>query len=77
MKDEIDLFKKIKELVDGSLELNKPYGERYKCAIKQDTVDQLCDFINHGVDKKYWDDNKNNIRKIFELIDSKSSPNCV
>lgn len=64
-----ELFQKIKELVDGSLGI-KPDKYRYKCAINQEMVNKLCDFINHGIDKRYWDYNKNNIRKIFELIDS-------
>ena len=60
--DDLNYFKEMRELVGASLIVDGKYF------LYDQYIDKLCDYINCGVEEKYKEDNKNNIKKIFELI---------
>ncbi|WP_297967316.1 hypothetical protein, partial [uncultured Anaerovibrio sp.] len=63
------IFKKMQELVERSCTLIKPDFGRYQCVINQDAIVKLCEFINQGVDEKYWEHNNEKVEDIFKIVE--------
>ena len=60
--EDVKYFNEMRELVGASLIVDREYflDDKY--------IDKLCDYINCGVEVKYKEDNKTNIKKIFKLM---------